>query len=183
MSEEIQSLNMANEGWTILLDQKVLTKNFKHKIKLHCSKDSIQQYWCYCFSIKDQAKHLMDWTTVQKTLQLLPASHLWFISKQAAGISATGQNMYRRQQRDTDQCPRCGARNEDHRHVFQCTGCSTTTAFNTGLAQLRHWLSKSSSIDITIVIVDLVEAFRNQNDDYKAPEDTPDQLSTTIEAQ
>ena len=91
--------------------------------------------------------------------------------------------MFQRKQQDTDQCPRCGEPNEDQNHVFQCKGPGTTIAFNTGLAELSHWLSKSTSQGISTAIIALLTSIRNNDQDYETPEDTNPLIAIAIQKQ
>ena len=124
----------------------------------------------------------IDWLIFGKANELLTASKRLFITKHAAGISATGRNMFRRRERDTAQCPRCGEDNEDRTHIVQCQGEGTDTAFLTGLAELELWLQKTTSAQIEKAITSLVLTFRD-NSEYRKPDTFAALVSNAIDAQ
>ena len=65
-------------------------------------------------------KNMLTGKLFEKTTSFLSSSRQLFIMKHSARISATGQNMVRRKERDTEECPRCGARDEDNKHIMTC---------------------------------------------------------------
>lgn len=71
--EQIHNAEQESEGWTITLNQQKLTKNFEHNIKMHCSQEAIQCYWCNRFAILEQAQHDINWKVFCQTPHLFPS--------------------------------------------------------------------------------------------------------------
>ena len=104
---------------------------------------------------------LIDWQVFQKTTTYLSPHQQLFITKHCAGISATGRNMLQREQRDSDECPRCGAPDKYCEHVIQCDHPNATSTFMTAFAELGLWLQKTTSSTIEAAITDAVLAYRD----------------------
>ncbi len=61
----------------------------------------------------------VDWEAIGSTLQGIARGRRVFVSKHTAGMCGVGRFMKRWKQWDTDQCLRCGER-EDAAHVWIC---------------------------------------------------------------
>ena len=113
---------------------------------------------------------LIDWQVFQKTTTYLSPHQQLFITKHCAGISATGRNMLQREQRDSNECPRCGSPDKHCEHVIQCDHPDATSTFMTVFADLGLRLQKMTSPTIEAAITDAVLAYRDGTkidlDDY-----------------
>ncbi len=76
-------------------------------------------YWHSKPDIKDDVTSTVDWEAIEKSLQRSKRARRVFITKHVAGMCGVGKFMLRWRQWDTDQCPRCGER-EDAPHVWTC---------------------------------------------------------------
>ena len=181
LGRQMSYLQLPND-FLLLSTQQDCYKKFEHSIKLHCSTQQIQQYWCKQFLIDDTICSNVDWQIFGKANDLLTASKWLFITKHATGISVTGRNTYLHCERATDQLPRCGKDNKNRPHIVQCQAEGTNTAFLTGLVELELWLQKTISMPIEKAIITLVSTFCN-NKEYKRPDNLSEEVSEAIKAQ
>ena len=151
-----------NEGWTVQIGEKRITKKFEKQIIYHCTKEAIKQYWCERFAIDRDNWDSIDWKVFVRATKEMSISRRLFITKHAAGISATGRNMLRRKEHETSQCPRCKQDDEHTYHIFTCQGKGTQEIFNTGLAELSIWLEKTTSQEMEEAITTFLTIHRNE---------------------
>ena len=86
-----------NEGWTVQIGNKqIITRHFEKQLIYHCTKTDIKWYWCERFDIDLDRMRSIDWKVFSKTTSEMSAARRLSITKHAAGILVTGQNMLRR---------------------------------------------------------------------------------------
>ena len=123
----------------------------------------------------------IDWKVFVKTTSEMSAAWRLFITKHAAGISATGRNMVRRKQHETSQCPRCKAKDEHTRRIVTCKGNETSETFNTGIAESSIWLGQTTSTDMGDAVEKFLQKCRNEGqtrdwNEWDGPEDIKEAL-------
>ena len=62
---------MQSEGWSVYLNNSILTTNFEKKIISHCTEENTNHYWYKCMQIPTKAQQYVDWATFKKTSALL----------------------------------------------------------------------------------------------------------------
>ena len=107
------------------------------------------------------ATRYINWDTLKNTQKYLSMHHQFFIIKHAAGILATGRNTRRRQKRDCDRCPQCGAQDEHGMHIVQCAHKHSSNTFLMTFVELCIWLTKTTSSQIESAITNLVLELQN----------------------
>ena len=110
--------------------------------------------------IHQEAQKYVDWTIFTKTTSMLSPSKQLFILKHWEGVAAMGRNMVRRGERNTDECPQCGAPDEHTEHILQCTNKDAKKVFDTAFADMESWLQKTTLQDITEAIRILIRDYR-----------------------
>ena len=171
-----------SEGWSVQLNDSIVTTKFEKKIISHCTDGATQQYWYKRMNIPAEAEHYVDWKNFQKTTSLLPSYRQLFIMKHSAGITATGRNMVRRNERNTDTCPRCGSKDEHTEHVIRCPHDTAQKIFITALEDLETWLHNTTSKEITTAIKELVIEYRS-NHKHPTKQHETDEIQQAIHNQ
>ena len=151
-----------NEGWTIQIGTKRITRRFEKQIIYHCTKKDIKRYWCNRFEINQEYREDIDWNVFVKATKEMTVPQQIFIMKHAAGISATGRNMLRRKEHETSQCPRCKQEDEHTDHIFTCKGAGTKEVFNTGITELSMWLEKTTSREMGKAVTEFINRHRQE---------------------
>ena len=90
----------------------------------------------------------------------LSSNRQLFSMKHLTGISATGQNMVRRGERNTDKCLRCNKPDEHNEHIIRCNKTGAESTFQTAHNDMGVWLHQTTTPDIENAITDLVLEYR-----------------------
>ena len=151
-------------GWTITINNRVIVRNFEATIIMHCTSNRTKEYWGHRMGISPKCIEDINWSVFQKNTKFLSPHQQLFITKHCARISATGRNMLQRDQRDSDECPRCGMQDEHCEHIIRCQQRKAMDIFMTAFAELGLWLRKTTSPEIEAVITDAVLAYRDNTD-------------------
>ena len=121
------------------------------KVSIHLSESQLapplQEYWLKRLKIPDLTLADVSWPVIRRTMTQASPAHRRFRSKHIAHISATGINLVRRRQRETDKCPHCG-QPEDNLHVYVCPSAPVKNLFQVFTPLLHTHLVTSSDSDL-----------------------------------
>ena len=79
-------------------------------------------------------------------------------SKHMANIGPVGMVMKQRNERETDNCPRC-KESESNIHIFTCVGAGSDEIFNNAMETVQEWLDKGPK-HLALAITELIHAHR-----------------------
>jgi len=85
-----------------------------------------------------------------------------WVTKFESGFCGTGRMMKIWRQRVIDNCPRCGAANEDTSHILQCTSASEQTVGKKAMQKLEDWLvQKKTCPDLRKLLLHMINRWRS----------------------
>jgi putative intracellular protease/amidase len=87
----------------------------------------------------------VDWEATGWGMKAAKTSRRHWVSKHTSGFCATGRMMKRRQQRVTDECPRCHQANEDADHIWRCQDPRALEIWKSSIDTLESWLRRQNT--------------------------------------
>ena len=88
----------------------------------------------------DEQFDSIDWKAAQKALKERPTGLRRWQAKFMTSHCATGKMMKIRKQWTHSKCPRCGAEEEDTRHVCQCPHPEARAKINQAIKRIKEWM-------------------------------------------
>ena len=121
--------HLKTEGWSVTINgHKVTSHIITTTHDLICA-NNIIHYWHTHHRIKqDHHSHMINWTNMHKTMQLLPFSRTIWLIKHVSGYCATGYQMKKWKKWSTSQCPMCEVE-ENHHHIVRCQSAAAQTTW------------------------------------------------------
>ena len=80
--------------------------------------------------------------------------------------------MVQRKERNTSECPQCGAQNKHTEHIILCPDKTAEITFSQALAEMGTWLSKTTNKEIETAITKLVLEYRQGADEQDTKNDS-----------
>ena len=100
----------------------------------------------------------VDWNANKIAMKSLTNSRRQWVTKFESGICGTGRMMKLWKQRVIDNCPRCGAPNENTTHVLQCISDSTSVIWENSLGALENCLRDNKTCpDLRKLLVKVID--------------------------
>jgi hypothetical protein len=181
----IPNSGFADEGWSVWIEGKKLTKVDKHALYDHVFSDRTKAYWSKKHNIKPELITNINWDACQQSLKRLPFGKRRWLLKHATGFCGVGKMEQIRGNQDHAECPRCG-QFEDAPHVVRCTGTGTDMIFEVAVQKLE--LKMGDSFTAPEIITSLgtrIRQWRKYSTGPLIDQDTPlpryrrdDQLGT-----
>jgi hypothetical protein len=152
-SHEKWSLWQKNQKHTFYDHNRIYTLLCKHRVI---------EYWLqHDEQLSVEATRLIDWEVLAKACGEESPGCLRWVTKHVTGVCGVGKFLKRWKSQDHSWCHRCGAEQEDHRHVYQCPARSTKQEWYGSMNDLRQWCnSHDTSPGITEVIVKSLKAWQ-----------------------
>jgi hypothetical protein len=132
--------DLAGEPWTVRLAGRKVTSRLREQVRLSCLQGSALGYWQNKSRFRTASTANIDWEVFGAALKACPPGMQRWVSKTVTGFCATGVNMKRRKERDSDECPRCHD-TEEVEHIWTCKEHSATDLWNRSVAKLQEWLN------------------------------------------
>jgi hypothetical protein len=150
------------EPWRTQLNGKKVTSNLREKLREACCMPPALAHWDRKGRFGSFASKDIDWDVLGAAMKQSKPNHQRWVSKTISGFCATGQMMKRRKERDTDECPRCGAP-ENVPHIWRCLR-DTSDLWETSMKNLKEWLlSNNTHPEMARMIVEGMSSWRHGN--------------------
>lgn len=149
------------EPWrTTLLGRKV-TSQLRERLREHCTLPAALGYWQQKRRFANCNVQLIDWEAIETAMAATPVTRRHWISKTLSGFCSTGVMMRKRKERDSDECPRCGMK-EDVEHIWRCSH-DTQHIWDTALANLKEWMSINDTyLGLQMMIIQELKRWRTE---------------------
>ncbi len=98
------------------------------------------QFWGAREKIDPALLIFVHWEAIAAAMKGMERSKCLYLSKHTMGMCGVGKWMKRWKERETADCPRCGAF-EDAPHVLLCPGKGTLALWNNLLTSLSNWMT------------------------------------------
>jgi hypothetical protein len=163
----------ADEGWSVWIEGKKLTKVDKQALYDHCFSKRTKAYWSKKNNLTAELITNINWEACQKSLSKLPFGKRRWLLKHATGFCGVGKMEERRGNQDHAECPRCGLF-EDAPHVVRCKGTETDVIFEVAVQKLEIEMGdKFTAPDITAIIGKRLRQWRKHSEGYTIDQETP----------
>jgi hypothetical protein len=150
------------EPWRIELNGKKVSSNLRDKLRESCCMPQALAHWDRKGRFGPFASTDIDWEVLGTAMKQSKPNRQRWVSKTISGFCATGLMMKRRKERDTDECPRCGA-TENVLHIWRCTH-DTKDLWESSMKNLKEWLLASNTHpEMVRSIVDGLNSWRLGN--------------------
>ena len=154
-----------HETFAVLMAGTKLSCFRKEWVHNRTNQKPIKDYWQKKQAITDDQWDDINWDAAQKASKEQSLGKRRWNAKYATSHCATGKMMKIRKQWVHSKCPRCGAPNEDTRHVAKCPEGRKT--WDTSLAKLKRWMTEA---DTSPVIADhIIALLQNWVEDKPSP--------------
>ena len=150
---------LQHETFSVKVKMEKVTSFNKNHIYNQILEQPTRAYWQQKHDITDPQWEDINWKASQQALQELPIGQRRFHAKFATSHIATGKMMLIRKQWPHSKCPRCGADQEDTKHVIQCP--AAPGKWSSAIEGLQTWL-KAQHTDpfLTVSITRLLHSWR-----------------------
>lgn len=131
---------LPSEHYAVLLAGDKLANFDKLEVHERTNAKPIREYWQKKHNWTDEIFDDINWPAAKQARKELPMGQRRWHSKFATSHCATGRMMKRRKQWAHDRCPRCGATDEDTKHVCLCPDSDARAVWDTNIKSLDAWL-------------------------------------------
>jgi len=131
--------DLKEEPWSIYYDGCKLL-NFPREIYNIIHSAEAFQFWGAREKIDPALLIFVHWEAIAAAMKGMEHSKCLYLSKHTMGMCGVGKWMKRWKERETADCPRCGAF-EDAPHVLLCPGKGTLALWNNLLTSLSNWMT------------------------------------------
>ena len=132
----IPNKGFADEGWSIWIDGKKLTKIDKYALYDHVFSRRTKAYWSKKHNLTPELITTINWDACHHALKQLPFGKRRWLLKHATGFCGVGKMEKIRGNQDHAECPRCGQL-EDAPHIARCRGDGTDAVFDVAVQALE----------------------------------------------
>jgi hypothetical protein len=142
------------EPWQLWVAGRKLTSNISNQIYLAVHRADGISYWQSKPEVSAEVTNTVDWVAIGHTMKGVVRGRTVFVSKHMSGMCGVGKFMQRWQQWETDQCPRCGEK-EDSAHVWTCQDLIAREIRSKSLASiellLRQWNTDPTIVHVLLL--------------------------------
>mmetsp|Transcript_8494 Transcript_8494/g.16012 ORF Transcript_8494/g.16012 Transcript_8494/m.16012 type:complete len:1891 (+) Transcript_8494:4302-9974(+) len=128
-------------GWMLKLNNSLVTKNIRERIRTHVWAFRGKQYWVRRLRLQEAQVQYIWWDILESLGNTLPEYKRVKYVKVMAGIAPVGKVLNQRDATQMVGCPLCG-QEEDTVHIWRCNYVDIKEAIETGMAEIVIYLDK-----------------------------------------
>ena len=149
--------------WELKQNGKRIVGDIEKRIRNTIHEREMQEYWRKKFSITKEQQDQVNWEVFKKVNRMNEDWVQTWMTKYNSRIGGVRKNMHRRKHATDDKCP-CCEEQEDTDHLLKCKNKDIQEVYDEKMKEIKEWMKKNTSAEMTKGVVAVIEAFRNGTD-------------------